>query len=153
MIKPPSLHAEYTLIYSGDPALSLPEDLEERARVLAEARETGKWDALIHGEEQPTLFTVRPLKGSEFDWWAGEVSRRKLVESEAAALALRLSLRKVDNFGSHRVEFVQVEGHSLARTGIIDAIYSEAGGEGRGIVLELATAVIERAQTAPRPKS
>lgn len=153
MIKPPSLLAEYTLIYSGDPALTLPADPEERDRKLAECRETGQWHSLITGSELPTLFTVRPLTGSQLDWWAGEVSRQRLVQTEAAALALRLALRKVDNFGSHKVSLTRFEGQHLATTEIIDAIYSEGGGEGRSIVVELANLVIERAQTAPRPKS
>ncbi len=153
MIKPPSLQNEYTLISSLDPALSLPEDEEQRAHALSVAKETGNWSAILNGTDQPTVFTMRPLKGSEFDWWAGEVNRRGLVNSEASVLALRLALVKVDNFGSHKVEFVREGGIRLAKLDIIDAIYAEGGSEGRAIVLELATHIIERAQTAPRPKS
>jgi hypothetical protein len=151
VIKPPSLLHEYDLIYSGDPALALPEDAVIREHALAVARETGNWQALLIPGQEPTLFTLRPLTGSQYDWWAGEVKRRQLVEPEAAALAVRLALTGVKNFGPHKVEPVLVDGHKLARIEIIDAIYAVP--EGRMVVLELATAVIERATTAPRPKS
>ncbi len=153
MIKPPSVQNEYTLIYSGDPALNLPTDETERETVLRVAHETGRWDALL-GSESPTLFHVRPLPGTVFDWLLGERIRGNLTDVETWTLALRLALRRVDNFGKHEVKTARNDdGHVLADVAIIDALYAEAGGLGRDIVAELGTAVIERATTALRPKS
>jgi hypothetical protein len=151
VIKPPSLVHEYDLIYSGDPALALPEDLEARKRAFDTAVETGDWRPLLGGTSEPTVFTLRPLTGSQYDWWYGETQRRQLSNPESAALILRLALRGVKNFGAFKVEPVNVDGQQLAKTDIVDAIYSVP--DGRLIVMELAGIVIERATTAPRPKS
>jgi hypothetical protein len=151
MFKPPSLQNEYTLISALDPALSLPTDKEQRAFALQTARETGNWSPLIAEGKEPTTFTMKPLTGSQFNWWAGEVKRQGFVEAEAQALAVRLALRDIGNFGPHKVEHFIVDGYSLAKTETIDAIYSAPSG--RDVVLELAAIVVERARTAPSPKS
>ena len=152
MIKAPSLTSDYSFIFSGDPALVLPEDPEQRKHALELARETGNWQPLLGGEP-PTVFTLRPLTGSVYDWWLGEVTRQRLVNAEAASLIVRLALVKVDNFGAHKVERVKVDGISLAKVDIIDAIYAEAGGAGRAVIDEIAAEVVDRATKAPRPKS
>lgn len=153
MIKPPSLVSDYSFIYSGDPALVLPEDAEQRKHALDVARETGNWQPLLGPGDPPTVFTLRPLSGSVYDWWLGEVARRRLVTAEAQALIVRLALIKVDNFGTHKVERVKLEGESIAKIGIIDAIYAEAGGAGRAVIAELSDEIVDRAEKAPRPKS
>jgi hypothetical protein len=153
VIKPPSLVSDYSFIYSGDPALLLPEDPEQRKHALEVARETGNWLSLLGPGDPPTVFTLRPLSGSVYDWWLGEVTRQRLVNAEAASLIVRLALVKVDNFGAHKVERVKVDGIWLAKVDIIDAIYSEAGGAGRAVIDELASEIIDRATKAPRPKS
>lgn len=153
MIKAPSVASEYSLVYSGDPALDLPEDPAERERVLEVARDTGNWQSLIRAGEMPTLFHVRPLYGTLWDWFVGEVNRRSLVQVESAAFALRLALRRVENFGSYKVSHSKVDGQSMATTEIIDAIYTEAGGEGRQIVEEIGALVIVKATQGLRPKS
>ena len=171
MIQPPSVQKDYSFIYSGDPALDLPaipdevegEDPEarklavekaiaDREAVLARARETGQWQALVRAGETPTIFTLHPL-GTAYDWWCGEVKRRSLCDSEAALLVVRLALRQVDNFGKYKVEPTSQGGQALAKNEVIDAIYAEAGDAGRLIILELANHVIERATTPLRPKS
>lgn len=145
---------EYTLVFSGDPALTLPEDPAERERVLAHARETGDWSALVREGETPTGFVVSPMTGTQFDYWMGECARRKLVVPEANVLALRLVLRKVENFGAHKVSHKRHEdGQTLAALDIIDAIYAETGGAGREVIDELANAIVEKAQNPLRPKS
>ena len=153
MIKAPSLITESSLIYSGDPALNLPDDPAERERVLELARETGNWRDIVLPGETPTIFHVRPLYGALWDWFAGEVNRRGLVQVEIAAFALRLALRKVEGFGSSKVEFTRVDGHQMATTEILDAIYREGGGEGRTIVEELGGFVFVKASQGLRPKS
>lgn len=153
MIKPPSLQSESSLIYSGDPALNLPEDPDERARVLQVARETNKWADLLIAGETPTTFNVRPLTGSQFDWWCGEVRRRSLSDAEAAALALRFALHSVTGFGSFgTLKRERIDGHSFATVEIIDALYASTDGHGRSIVLELGGVIVERASSSPSPK-
>jgi hypothetical protein len=140
MLKPASTVHEYTLIFSGDPALSLPDDEAERERLLKHARRTGDWQPIC--------------TGSEFDWFAGEVNRRNLVGPEMAALALRLAIKRIDNFGGHKVERAKVDGIALAKVETIDAIYSvdpDDPGVGRAIVSELGNHVIERATTKLDP--
>jgi hypothetical protein len=152
MLKPASTVHEYTLIFSGDPALSLPDDEAERERLLKHARRTGDWQPICTGE--PTVFHLVPLKGSEFDWFAGEVNRRNLVGPEMAALALRLAIKRIDNFGGHKVERAKVDGVALAKVETIDAIYSvdpDDPSVGRAIVTELGNHVIERATTKLDP--
>jgi hypothetical protein len=169
MIKAPSLLKLYTLIYSGDPALTLPPpdepaDAEQdgaadapapsaRERALVLARETGQWGTLITPGQTPTLFHLRPLPGTSYDWWVGEIRRRDLTVSEAAVLILRLALRKVDGFGAHVVKTRTVDGQDLATTDIIDALYAEAGAHGAAIIAELSTEVIRRSERTSPPKS
>ncbi len=151
MIKPPSNQNPYTLVYSGDPALNLPADDEPCALALTTARQTGLWQDITLEGQTVTAFDVKPLTGSAFDWWCGEVKRRQLIEQEAAALALRLALVKVTGFGDYKVSHVQVDGIRLTTTAIIDAIYA-APELGRPAVLEFGSAVIERASESPSPK-
>lgn len=150
MIKPPSLQSDYSLIYSGDPALVLPEDADERARLLQQARETGNWTGLIAQGQEPTLFTVAPLTGSAFAWLSGETRRRDLSQVESLSLALRLALRKVSGFGDHKVTLSKTdEGYKIANVDIIDAIYAAAGAEP---VMELGAHIITKASESPSPK-
>jgi hypothetical protein len=152
VIKPPSLQQPYHLVYSGDPALSLPEAEDERARVLQVARETGRWDDLVMAGQQPTLFLVKPLTGTAFNYWCGEVQRRGLIEREAAALALRLALLEVTNLGDLKVKPIGVDGFKLAPVESVDAIYAAAGSEGAACIMELGAHIIERASESPSPK-
>jgi hypothetical protein len=153
MIKAPSLQNDYAFIFSGDPALALPEDPEQRKHALDVARETGNWQPLLGQGDPPTVFTLRPLSGSVYDWWRGECARQRLISAEAATLLVRLAIVKVDNFGAHKVERVTVDGVSIAKVDIINAIYDEAGGAGRNVISELSDEVVDRATKAPRPKS
>lgn len=151
MIKPPSVQNEYTLIYSGDPALNLPEDEAERKRVLDQARETGNWEPLLGGEP-PTLFRIRPLFGDTLNWWDGERGRLQLGGLEAAALALRLTLRKVENLPGVKVELQKERGQLMVKPETIAALYEACGDEAQLVIQELSAFVIERAAAALRPK-
>lgn len=153
MIKAPSIASDYSLIYSGDPALSLPGDDDEAARLLEIARDTGQWSSLITGAEQPTTFHMRPLYGEVWNWFAGECSRRNLVQIESFALAFRLALRSVDNLGSLKVQHTKADGHSIATIETLNAIYAAGDGVGRAVVEELASLVILKAMQTLRPKS
>lgn len=154
MIKPQSLLKEYTLIWSGDPALALPTDEKEREHAIDTAQETGDWSRLLSGNEEPTMFHVTPLTGPQFDWWQGECVRNKLIVAEGAVLALRLALKRVENFGEHQVQVrPSADGPPLATMDIITAIYNECGGLGRSVIEELAGVIIHRAKNPLRPKS
>lgn len=154
IIKPPSLQAEYTLIFSGDPSLVLPADEAAAEKALSIARETGQWAAILsQGQgESPTLFHVRPLIGSLRDWLGGEVARRDLAPPEAAVLALRLALRRIEGFGTSKVTWVRENGQQLVDMTLIDEIYAVEG-IGRKVVQELGDLVLLRTFEALRPKS
>lgn len=157
MLRPPSLQHEYTLIFSGDPALVLPEDPEERANALRVARETGKWDALIQAGQQPTMFHVRPLPQSTFRWLIGEATRRNLQGFEMTILALRLALRRIDNFGTHsgKVQLEKNDEQQLAKIDVIDALFNVDPDDvdvGRRVVDELGTEILRRAGDGISPK-
>lgn len=157
MIKSPSLVNEYTLIYSGDPALSLPEDPTERERVLRVARETGDWKPILGGQGEPTLFHFRQLTRTDLGWLHGEGQHstehgRPLSPLEFNDLVIRLAIRSVDNFGSHKVERKQIKRDRwLATTDIVEAIHSEGGKLGAAILGEFSDFIIERAQGGIRP--
>lgn len=160
MIKPASLVKEYTLVWSGDPALALPDSKEERDKALELARETGVWDSLIKPGEKPTLFQVRPLSGRLLDHWIKRC--QNLTRAQSFALAVRLCLRSVVNWGEHRVrhmddpEDLEIQ---MTTPDIIDALYAVGGvGDteqsiGRSIVEELGILMVTRGAIALSPKS
>ena len=156
MIKPFSTQHEYTLVFSGDPSLSLPEDAEEKALALKNARDTGDWSKIMSPSgDPPTRFHCAPISRSQRDWIIGEVSHsavldRPLSAVEMDALVIRVALRRVDGFGSHKVERVQYRphGHWLAKPEILDAIHDEAG---QDVIPELAGAIWERTTNPIRP--
>lgn len=172
MLKAPSLQHVYSLCFSEDPALDLPsvpeladdasdEDrkaqklaAEELASKLKVARETGQWP--LHAGMEPTIFTVAPIGGTALTWLQGESRRHELAGEEGLELALRLALRKVDNLGGIKVEFVNEDGHRLVAPKTMDALYAiglEAGDAqlGRRLVFELGAVVLARAMSGLSP--
>lgn len=157
MIKPPSLVADYTLIYSGDPALKLPEDPDERAKALEVAWETGRWDDLILAGETPTLFEVRHLTASALQWWRGEIEnssiyKRRLSPEELSSLVLRLAMRRVVNLGDYKIKHERIGTITLATSELIDAIGASAREEAMNVIAELAHIVVRRSEASPSPK-
>jgi len=156
VIKAPSVQHEYSLIFSGDPALRLPADSAEAARVLRIAQETGDWRSLT-GDETPTIFQFRNLSRTQLGWYEGErascswLNGRPLSGRESDDLIVRLALRGVTNFGTHKVTFQKINGQALACTDIIDAIHDEARPQGEAVIGELAGIVAERALQQIRP--
>jgi hypothetical protein len=156
VIKAPSSQHEYSLIYSGDTALKLPEDEESKAHALKVARDTGDWTRLIDASNgQPTVFHCAQITRTQRDWIIGEVAQsstlnRPMHGVEMDALVLRVALRKIDNFGAHKVVRLQnrATGIWLAKTEILDAIHDEAGPD---VIPELAEAIWERAANLIRP--
>lgn len=150
MIKPPSIQNEYTLIYSGDPALSLPVAAVEREHAVKVARETGTWP--ISPGQAATEFHVRPLTGSHIEWLQGEYTRRDLTDLELTALSLRLALVKVVNFGDVVVRHeVNEDGHRLATRDVINALYAVPD-HGTRIISELGGHLFMRGSESPSPK-
>ncbi len=155
MIKSPSIQHEFSLVWSGDPALSLPEktdeNAEERTRIIEAAQATGVWP--IAEGQQPTLFHFKDPSRTDLGWWDGERTfsaklQRPLSSIEASDLILRLTLRGVDNFGKHKVSRRQHGPVWLADESIINAISDEAGHEP---LAEFASVILERVRNPIRP--
>ncbi len=153
MIKPPSVQNEMTFIYSRDPALRLPEDEAERDRVIEQARETGDWSGLLSGEDQPTLFHIRPLFGETLAYFDGERTRRQMGGLEVAAFLVRLALRKVDNLSGYQVKRVNENGRSIVSKENMGELYAACGDEAQLVVGEIGAFLFERVAASLRPKS
>ena len=157
MFAPPSLQHEYTLVFSGDPALMLPDDEKERAAKLRAARETGRWAELCKPGEQPTLFTIRPIEGPLLTWLHGYSSRARLSNDEGMELALRVALKGVENLGAFEITHSKIEGRVVVSEDTMAALYAigrELGDPmlGRRVVIELGTLVLDRAMEGIPPK-
>lgn len=155
MFRAPSLQHEYTLVFSGDPALDLPVDEAERETALRVARETGNWEPILKQGQIPTLFHVRQLTQSSARWLGGEIRRRRLEPGEISVLALRLALRRVDNFDGHRVRHEQIDDQELATIATIDMLFEVDPSNldiGRTLVDELGSLVLQRASEGISPK-
>ena len=159
MIKPPSLFKDYTLIFSGDPALDLPdftpveasdEDKQKAidARILAlkNARDTGQWP--LKQGESPTLFHFASDPGLARDYFDAEVQRaharkKPLSVQEMAVIAFRIMLRKVENAGGLKVEFEDVDGYRIVSAAFVEKLYAIPE-IGRMLVQELGSLAFER---------
>lgn len=167
MIKSPSLQSEYTLVFSDDPALDLPQHAAgetdeqakqvdaDRTRILHNARLTGNWPILPG--QVPTIFHFRNLEASDLTWLDGERESstehgRRLSDGEFFVLAIRLALIRIDNFGNHRVEFRPVGSQrKVATSAIINALHREAGAHGPRVISELAGHIIARGNNVLDP--
>lgn len=149
MIDTPSLQKPYDLIWSGDPALSLPEVPKERETALRVARETGEWKPLLTNGLVPTLFKFRPIVGSARRYLMGEMKRGQLIDAEITALAFRLGLVAIENWDDYELVHAQHKGQPLADAKVIDDLdrYArERGVDDGAIVDELGMLVFYRAQ-------
>lgn len=171
MIKPPSLQSTYTLVWSGDPALDLPEAPpdatdeqrakidSERTRLLRIARQTGNWP--IRAGEQPTAFTFRNLSHNEFAWVQGESNRRQLGASEINNLFFLIAITGIANFGDikvHRSRVASVEGSKesiwLANGDVLDKLHVALANVEDGaamLVNECVGEIVRRARGIPDP--
>lgn len=167
MIKPPSTQGDYSLVWSGDPALNLPDVGDpERERVLAEMRDTGKWDDRIRDGEKPTIFHVRRLPLDARNYVMGERENssefdgRKLSDDETGYLFLRVALRSIENWSGPKVRIARVSEDSeitAATVESLNALGAVADAEGRNvgksIVDELAFLVFSKEMSGLRPLS
>jgi hypothetical protein len=137
MLAPPSLQNNYSLCFSGDPALELPEAEDAKILALKNARERGQWP--VKQGEKVTHFHFRQVGGSAVRWWYGESQRQSLSPLEDIELMFRLALVSVDGIEikhDKRGKFPLVSIESM------DLIY--ASGAGPAAVTELGAIVAER---------
>lgn len=150
----PSLQRDYALVYSGDPALALPDDAEARTTALRVARETGQWQSLIVTGAEPTLFYVRPLAGQALTWLQGEWQRERLSEAEVYELVFRTCLARVTNLGDFKPRSVRRGELLILAPESLAELYAIGGGDvGRALVIELGSLLLQRAteSISPRP--
>lgn len=174
MFRPQSLHEEFSLVFSGDPGLELPEvpeipkegateqqvllrdhALQERLTVLRVARETGRWP--VKSGSEVTVFRMRSIHGTKLTWLRGEALRLNLSSDEGFELAFRLAIKAIENFGKLELKFDSERGQKLMTLDSLDELYSigrDIGAPllGRSIVMELGNLVMDRAIAGVPPK-
>lgn len=162
-LAPPSLQSDYTLCWSGDPALDLSAIpaidratasadeiaiaerlLTERDQKLKVARERGDWPGITKPNQRPVVFRFSPIGGSAVRWWSGESARRQLTPIEDVELMFRLALREVSNLPGFDLTFETNGKFQLVSVRSMDAIYGAANRRGVSIIVELGTLVVER---------
>jgi hypothetical protein len=144
------LQNDYTVIFSGDPSLDLPENKDERARVLRVAHQTGNWDTLIKAGEKPTLFHLRHISGAARDYLDGENARRRLGPAEFATLIFRLGLKRIDNLDDFKVEHEVMDGFPIAKVDIVNKLRA-AVEIGDAIVAEISEVIARKTFQAIDP--
>ena len=160
MLAAPSLQNEYTLCFSGDPALDLPalpaeDDPGHAAAVAAReiklknARETGSWP--IKPGETPTIFRFKPVGGSAVRWWSGQSQRESLSALEDIELMFRLALVGVDGLPGVTMQHDKRGKFPLVTIATMDQIY--ASGAGPAAVVELGAYIAERSLGGVPPLS
>lgn len=172
MLRPPSLQAGFDLVFSGDPALDLPDvpkldpatatadELATRDHIAAErtqklkvARERGNWAAITKPGQKPTVFKFEPVGGSAVRWWQGESERHRLTTMEDIELIFRLALVEVDCLGGFELKRDHSGKFPLVSVKSMDALYAAADGAGAALVMELGMLVVERALGGVPPLS
>lgn len=133
----PSLQNEYTLCFSGDPALQLPDDQAEREVKLKNYRERGTWEA--KPGEKLTHFRFRPVGGSAVRWWFGQSERESLSALEDLELMFRLALTEADGVD---IKYDKRGKFPLVSIESMDEIYARRNGP--ATVTELGAIVAER---------
>ena len=131
MIKPPSLVAEYDLVYSGDPALDAPPHPERahgisdddhvealkafyssevwqawlaRLRVAQNAGTEAAWSAVLKPGEKPTRFVMRQVPGTVWRKVLDQINTGKLDEATGAALVFRTAIVGIRDLGVDGVD-------------------------------------------------
>ncbi len=174
MIKAPSVQSKYTLVWSKDPALELPEHVddpaltaeenetarkrvdENRERLLKTARLTGDWTPITRPGERPTFFTFDHMSHTEFSWVEGEAARRQLGPLEINDLFFLVAIRDITNFGDFKLErrrAAQIDGTRehvwMATPKVLDHLQralSEIEDGARSLVNEFVIEIIRRAR-------
>ncbi len=155
MIKPPSIQGPYSLVWSGDPALNLPDPGPERDRVLLTAAERGDYSDLILPGQTPTVFQCRRLPQHVREWVNGErvhssVFNRPLSDGEFFILLFRAALKSIDNW-SQKIQWTSFgkDCPTIVHEDTTDAMSTVD----HGLLIELAIAVWRKETTGLSPKS
>lgn len=170
MLATPSVARNYSLVFSGDPALARPvrvEDEDEAGAKAWEARlaewrqaldvaqKTGDWSSVLKPGEVPTMFRFQQVPG---DVWA---TMQRLFGPlgilERCTLMVRVALVGIENGPEgHTVQFEPHVDHlgrvtglgqvvTAATTNLLDTITIPSLGVRRGdVLLELGNTVFER---------
>lgn len=168
MLKPPSLVRDYTLHYSGDPALKqapeapvFPEDMTEESKAsvleafkkehaeyvvtLKTCQQTGDWSLLVLPGQQPTPFVMTQVNRE--DWRAlayrADLPRdnpRHIGWGVLLSLLFRMSIKSITGWGSQFDREPGVDGWVMAPTKLVTALDDLDP----GIVTELGAAVLSR---------
>lgn len=159
MIKPPSLVREYTWIWSGDEALDTPpatapkKAKAEWQRRLDEARDTGRYDALLKPGGKPTLFSLCLIPADTWAALTGLVRSGAIADTEFPIWAGRLALRDITDTGLEDVDMTRRTDPHFPRLGQMapaEAVNQFASLAGP-VFNEMAITIAER-QVAPSPK-
>jgi hypothetical protein len=171
-----SLQDQYTLCFSEDPALDLPEIqkinrdtasldeasavdalIKERNRKLKLARDTGNWAAITKPGETRTEFKFRAIGGQTLTWWQGQVTREDKTDAEASELMFRLALVDVDNLAKFEIKHDGAHKPQLLSLRSLNTLYGMGGDVdpkfGRRLVFELGSVVATRAIEGVPPLS
>ena len=169
MLIPPSITTDYSMMYSGDPALDAPEappmdsspDIvscyelakAEWAHRLTVARETGNWGGMIKAGHRPTVFRMRQIPGTIrrrlLDLCGGEMSSRP---TEFTSLCFRAAIVGIENLGDEKAKVERAHDPILNASIATSTIVDRLDDIHLGIVGELGEAVLMRA-IRPHPKS
>lgn len=165
MLSPPSAFRTFTICWSRDPALCLPDaPLEPTGdeAVDKKAQETWKeWDErfkrhremgtindLIQPGQQPTMFEIKPMSSMAMRRITDELNAQRIGFAVAFALGFRACVRGVVNFGEFKVTTSKHPTYGdLADEGIVNALDQLDP----GIVAELGDYCFTRARS-PSPK-
>lgn len=175
--KPLSVQRDYSLIYSGDPALDLPdvptlpddaspEDIaardaiaKDRDHKLKVARDHGNWP--LKPGMTPTRFHLRNIYGDPVDWLHQQYERRnadggpKYSHAQLCTFAFRMAIKAIENFDNSTIVMEEVDGQRMAKLESLETLYQVGGaadpGLGRAIVQEIGAVVIERSLVGVRP--
>lgn len=175
MLSLPSLQKEYTLCWSHDPALDLPEvpklgddataaQLEDakkaaelREHKLKVARDHGNWPAITKPGQRPTTFRFRQVYGHRLTWWQSEAERNQWTGIERCEWMIRLALIGVDNLGTFKVK-TDPGGLELLSLSSLDELYSLGQNTsepelGQHLIIELGSIAMKRAFEGVPPLS
>jgi hypothetical protein len=105
-LRPPSNVVAYDDFFSADPAIvqppkertteqSLKELLDEHARKLVVARETGRWEDVTVPGRTPARFKMQPLTGNVRREILDAIERRGIGSHRAAQIAFRVAFKGV----------------------------------------------------------
>jgi hypothetical protein len=166
MLTIPKLNGVHRICWSRDPALNVPgvpeqptgddeadklhaAEWKEWRRLVAQARETGAWGALIREGQSPTWFLVEPMRVEAYDKLLHLTFSGSAGPFEAWRTAFRACVRGVENLGDYKVSTVKDATFGPLCSADLPQMLHQIDPD---IVRELGQFLMERAG-APSPKS